>query len=249
MATRLRASQTEEATRWRTARSSMSRPRRVRRTTSVPSCPTSAGTAGMLVRGFVRQARAAEQPTFRSIIAEHLGVGRRRPARSSRSTGRRTSTSTSRRRWMPGSPSRTAPIAWSGCPTTGTGDPSGSPTCSARTAPRATVDPGPATSPAPACRADPSGRPASACGQPSFWWQTDRDRIADPLPRRRSRERHEGACRSRWSRRDGLVAGAADREAARAGARAQRATAAMSCPSAAACSASEDHCCVSTSDP
>ncbi len=28
----------------------------------------------MLVRGFVRKARAAEQPTFRSIIADHLGV-------------------------------------------------------------------------------------------------------------------------------------------------------------------------------
>ena len=115
----------------------------------------------MLVRRFVTQARAAEQPTFRSLITEHLGVStddlpvveEHWPAYE------HVNVQAALDAWLDDA----VPTGSSAWRTTVTGGRSGSPTCSARTAARGSTAPGPATSPGSACPADPRARPGSAC--------------------------------------------------------------------------------------
>ena len=188
--------------------------------------------------------------------AADLPVDHRRSPRCGRrrAAGRRGALAGVRARQRPGGagclarPRRIAPIAWSGCPTTGTGDRSAWRTCSAGTARSRHGGPWPGNVTRTSLPSGPSGETRECLQAALVLVAEGPDRIAI-LFRGADPESDRGSVSVEVVASNGRVAAAAHREAARAGARAQRATAATSCPSAAACSANEAHCCASTSDP
>ena len=176
----------------------------------------------MLVRRFVSQARAAEQPTFRSIIADHLGVDRRRPA------GRRGALAGVRARQRPGGArrlarrGRIASIGSSGSPTTATAGRSGWPTCSARPRDASTMHgPRPGNVTRTSLPSGPAGETRECLRAAVVLVAEGEDRLAILFRGADPESDLRGVTVEVVATRPELAA-AAHRDAARAGARAQR---------------------------
>ena len=222
--------------------------RQVRRTTGRPELSDLGRYGRMLVRTSSAQARAAELPTFRSLIADHLGAPGRRAG------GRRGVLAGVRARQRPGRPRCLARRARTSHRLVGLADYRHRGSFGLadllgqdRREPRF-HGPRPGNVTRVSLPSGPAGE-TRECLRAAFCSpRTDRtgSRYCSAV---RTPRATSAAWRSRPSPAGTASPPQLTAAAARAGARAQRATAARSCRSAAACSASAAPCCASTSAP